>query len=301
MFRELRMKFETVYCKLLNIINVSWLGKMFRSDKNNSYPHTYSPFGIPGDKFVATDTKVKIIIDPTPKYFERQLKYDLKHYDKTLLIHGCETPDLNNIKKQLIEYGSKFTKVYSFDKDVLREVKGSELFCFGSCWVVDEKSVYKNHFDTNKKFKLSFIRSFKNNLPGHKLRYEIEKLVTKKYNFELLFPREKIVSKVPLFIDSMFHITIENSSHDNYFTEKIIDCFMSYTIPIYWGSPNIAEYFDQNGIIKFNSKEELENILTNLTEEDYFSRLQSVKKNYEIAKEKYAFFFERVNELILKL
>lgn len=277
------------------------LGIAYRTDKDGPFPHTYSPFGIPGDKFSRTSAKVKIIIDPVPRYFRQQMRSDLKRYDKTLLIHGCETPDLNDIRNELLENGHKFTKVYSFDKDVLKRVKGSESFCFGSCWLVGAKTEYKDQFYTNKKFKLSFIRSSKRDLPGHKLRYEIEGILGKEPSFELFFPKHRIDNKDALFNDSMFHITIENSRYENYFTEKIIDCFMSYTIPVYWGCPNIADHFDPNGIIQFSTKEELENILDKLSPEDYSSRLESVKKNYEIAKEKYAFFFERVDEFILKL
>lgn len=40
-----------------------------------------------------------------------------------------------------------------------------------------------------------------------------------------------------------YSLAFENSSHENYFTEKIIDCFLSWTKPIYWGCPNIHEYF----------------------------------------------------------
>ncbi len=268
---------------------------------NNVFPHTYSAFGIPGDKFLPVDFKLKLLIDPTPKYFGRQLKSDLKKYDKILLIHGCEPPDVNNIKAEVISYGNKFTKVYSFDKDVLGNVPGSELFCFGSCWVAGEKNNYENVFTTNKKFKLSFVRSSKMDLPGHQLRHNVEHLFDKKHDFELFFPRERIESKIPLFTDSMFHVAIENSQHENYFTEKIIDCFMTYTIPVYWGCTNISEYFDSNGIIQFNTKEELDRILNDLTIEDYGKRLEAVKKNYSIAKENYAFFFDRINELILKL
>ncbi|HEY0030055.1 MAG TPA: glycosyltransferase family 10 [Bacteroidia bacterium] len=275
--------------------------EVLSSDNDRPFPHVYSPFGIPADKFERTDKRVKVIIDPTPGYFVFQMRSDLKKYDKTLLIHGCETPDLNNIREVLIKHGHKFTKVYSFDKEVLNNVKGSELFCFGSCWVADGKKVYKNHFDLNKKFKLSFIRSSKRELPGHKLRYEIEGLFNKQYPFEVFFPKERVESKNVLFTDSMFHLTIENSRYENYFTEKVIDCFMSYTIPIYWGCPNIAGYFDQNGIIQFNTKEELETILKNLSPEDYLLREKAVKKNYDIAKAKYAFFFERIDEYIAKL
>jgi hypothetical protein len=47
----------------------------------------------------------------------------------------------------------------------------------------------------------------------------------------------------------MFSVCIENSSERNYFTEKLIDCFAQKVIPIYWGAPNVSEFFDPDGII----------------------------------------------------
>ena len=52
----------------------------------------------------------------------------------------------------------------------------------------------------------------------------------------------------------MFSIAIENSRNGCYFTEKILDCFTTRTVPIYWGCPDIGDYFDMNVIITFNRK-----------------------------------------------
>jgi glycosyltransferase involved in cell wall biosynthesis len=270
--------------------------KSFFSDKNLPYPHVYTPSGIPRDKIENTKEKVKLLIDPSPRYFLIRRIIDRYLYDKIVVLHGCEPPEINDIKSEMIRYGHKFTKVYSFDPDVLKAVQGSELFCFGSCWISDETNY--SRFTTNKKFKLSFIKSAKAQLEGHKFRDNVEKLLQSNYPFEVLFPRQRIGSKEILFTDSMFHITIENSRHENYFTEKIVDCFMSYTVPIYWGCPNIASYFDVRGIIIINSYEELQNVLKQLTPEDYTSRLAAINANFLIAKEKYAFFFQRVNRII---
>jgi len=35
----------------------------------------------------------------------------------------------------------------------------------------------------------------------------------------------------------------------HYFTEKILDCFRTRTVPIYWGCTNIREHFEADGII----------------------------------------------------
>ena len=78
----------------------------------------------------------------------------------------------------------------------------------------------------------------------------------------------------------MFHICVENNRAKNYFTEKIIDCIVSKTVPIYYGCPNIEEYFDLNGIIIINNTEECIDKVNKLKEEDYYKMLPYVEKNY---------------------
>lgn len=44
-----------------------------------------------------------------------------------------------------------------------------------------------------------------------------------------------------------YHIAIENSRSKYYWTEKISDCYLSETFPIYYGCKNIADYFPEGG------------------------------------------------------
>ena len=81
--------------------------------------------------------------------------------------------------------------------------------------------------------------------------------------------------------DYMFQITIENAKRQNYFADKIYDCFVTATVPIYWGAPNIGDFFDERGILSFNHPNELQEILYSLTEEKYYSMYEYVKKNHE--------------------
>jgi hypothetical protein len=69
----------------------------------------------------------------------------------------------------------------------------------------------------------------------------------------------------------------------NWFTEKIIDCFMTKTIPIYKGCPNIGDFYDTNGIIVFDNIEELSDILDSLDDEKYESMRHSIELNYNKA------------------
>lgn len=83
--------------------------------------------------------------------------------------------------------------------------------------------------------------------------------------------------------DYMFSVVIENVRKDHLFTEKLIDCFLTGTIPIYWGANCVDEYFDGRGIIKFTSLDELDSIVNSLSEDKYNSMIEFVKNNFETA------------------
>ena len=40
-----------------------------------------------------------------------------------------------------------------------------------------------------------------------------------------------------------YHIVLENSRYPHYWSEKIADAFLAYAFPIYYGAPNLGEYF----------------------------------------------------------
>lgn len=88
-----------------------------------------------------------------------------------------------------------------------------------------------------------------------------------------------------LFEQSMFHLTIENTRLENYFSEKLIDALISKTVPIYWGCPNIEKWFDPRGFIFINDNvDEITGVLNNLTEDDYKTRLPFIEENHQRAK-----------------
>lgn len=79
--------------------------------------------------------------------------------------------------------------------------------------------------------------------------------------------------------NSMFHIALENTSEENYITEKIYQCFETLTVPIYIGAPNIGEYFDVRGMFLPSSVEEIVRICNSLAPETYEQMLPFVKEN----------------------
>ena len=58
---------------------------------------------------------------------------------------------------------------------------------------------------------------------------------------------------------------------------------MTGTIPIYWGCPSIGDFFDINGIITFNTIDEL-NIILNSIDGEYEKRIKYININYELSK-----------------
>lgn len=59
--------------------------------------------------------------------------------------------------------------------------------------------------------------------------------------------------------DYRFSVVVENDITPFYFTEKILDCFASMTIPIYIGATKIGNFYNEDGVIKVGINE-IENI-----------------------------------------
>lgn len=76
-----------------------------------------------------------------------------------------------------------------------------------------------------------------------------------------------------------FHIAIENHKSLHHWTEKIADAFLGYSVPIYYGAPNITDYFPAESVIQIDIEkydEALAIIRREATFEAYQRRLPAV-------------------------
>jgi hypothetical protein len=71
------------------------------------------------------------------------------------------------------------------------------------------------------------------------------------------------------------------------------------TIPIYWGCPNVSEFFDTTGWIIFEDERDLLNKISYLDENHYAKHLDIVEKNFKEAL-KYADFYKNFERQALK-
>jgi len=149
----------------------------------------------------------------------------------------------------------------------------------------------------NKEKLVSLIASKKIKYKGHELRHEIANAVNtdSEINIDLLGRAYKpLKNKKDGLLPYKFSIIIENSQEKDYFTEKLLDCFICGTIPIYWGAPNIGHYFNIEGMLVFNNLEDLLKILSEIETYDINSIEPVIQLNYKIACS-----FAKANERII--
>ncbi|MFW9948732.1 MAG: hypothetical protein ACFFKA_01235 [Candidatus Thorarchaeota archaeon] len=192
----------------------------------------------------------------------------------------CLIPQIYQYTLQNLD---KFTLVFTHHKEFVGLDPKIKFYPVGGCFL-DRKDI-KLYPKTKN---CSIIASSKNFLQGHVLRHRVIKELNP--NEITIKQGEPFEYKLNYLKDFRYSIVIENCKQDYYFTEKLIDCIKTGTIPIYWGCPSISNFFDINGILQWDTLEDLLVILKNISEEDYLSRKTSLVYNYgEVNKYFYAY------------
>lgn len=182
---------------------------------------------------------------------------------KTIIPHLYEWAK-NNI--ELLK--NKFIKVFTHDVELS---KSSDIFQLTQC---SAKS-YLSHGEIYPKTKLvSMIASNKTMCSEHIYRQQMIHKFSKDCDH---FGRgyNPINNKEDGLKDYCFSFAMENATYSNMFTEKITDCFMTGTIPIYYGISNIGDYFNTDGIIILDDNFKIEDLSFEL----YHSKIDAVIDN----------------------
>ena len=176
----------------------------------------------------------------------------------------------------------------------------SVLFPFGTCWTKNTKE---------KEFGVSFVITSPTDMDGYEIRHRLwkmkDEITIPKYFYNS--SKRPIVDAAPKLGDTkedlfntMFSVCIENTKEPYYFSEKLIDCIQSKTVPIYYGCSRIEEFFDIDGMILVSDEKEIIEICNSLTSEDYENRKDSILNNYEKSKEYATDFPQRLFDTIEK-
>jgi len=244
-------------------------------------------YGYPLNLDIDTNNPVEVYIDQIPA---------MSVQPGTIRIVIIEEPlkggyyNLMRLRRDL------YTHLLTFHDEILEENPKARLFHCTNTWV-------QGFVPERKNFDISFIVGGKTSptMEGYELRHNVwrnkDKIKTPKsfylsgnapykHHFvkwpEADYENSLVLgtSKEPLF-NSMFHIAIENCSIKNYFTEKIVDCFQTRTVPIYYGCKNIGDFFNEYGIIQCHSLEDIIRVCNEVTPAAYERMLLLLNDNYE--------------------
>ena len=259
-------------------------------------------FGL-GD-ITITQKPITIFNDFVPQ--ANQLLYN--PYNISLIL---EPNQLFHLHDWAVENGHVFSTILTWSEQILQKCDNAYMFPFGISWLDKE---YVKMMETKRKvFEVSYLCGAKKMIEGHFLRHMLynrgnEIKIPKKWFYTLsdYSPADQRIlgdlsKKKVVWDESMFSICIENSSNKNYHTEKIIDAFLSKTIPIYWGCPNLEELgYDSNGYFLCKDENEIIKVTNSLTENMYYDKIVAINYNYELAKH-YADLFGRFNAVVRQI
>jgi hypothetical protein len=127
---------------------------------------------------------------------------------------------------------------------------------------------------------ISMIASTKTICDEHHVRQAVAKKFSNKLDLYGRGRPNELLSKIDGLKDYCFSISMENSTYNNCYTEKIMDCFAVGTIPIYYGPEVVYKHFNPEGIINLRDFD-----ISKISFETYYGKQQAIRENYEIAKD----------------
>jgi hypothetical protein len=190
-----------------------------------------------------------VIIDDMPKIIPNRTEQLSCPKENTILVTTEPT--------SITRYGRAFAKQFNYlitnqDEKVLPHPNAIRSQT-GMLWF------YGKDYDSivsvkhpNKTKKISTVCS--NKQQGHtlhKLRYEFTKIMEERIPELERFGRgfKWIETKAEAIDDYEFHVAIENQYAPHVWTEKLADPFLGYAVPIYYGCPNVYDYFPEDSLI----------------------------------------------------
>jgi hypothetical protein len=142
----------------------------------------------------------------------------------------------------------------------------------------------------------SCIASNKTWLPGHRRRGALRDYLMRNASDRVeVFGRgiRTVEDKWIALAPYRYSVAVENSSSPDYWTEKIAECFLTWTIPLYDGCTNIGDYFPADSFIPIDASDHiatLGRINELLRSDEWEQRLSAVSEARRRVLENYHLF-----------
>ena len=202
-----------------------------------------------------------------------------------------------SIVPELIHYDMlKYNNIKDFDaiftphKCILDKYSNSYFIPGGGVYIgTDFGGGEFNDEQYNKKIKLvSIVSSNKQSCRLHKERYDLAMRLKNNNKVDTFgtFDGGLQIKIADSLMDYMYSIVIENFVSPYYFTEKLLNCFATHTVPIYVGASDISKFFNIKGIIQVDENDinSIIDIVKELDYSDYIRRKEAIIDNYNRVK-----------------
>ena len=175
----------------------------------------------------------------------------------------------------------RFDAVLTHQASLASRCRNALLVPHGGSWIDRELNPL-----SDRTGRISLIASAKASTEGHRLRHRIVAWSRDAAPDLACLGRgyRPIPCKSEGHLPFMYSVVIENGSYPGYFTEKLVDCMLCGSVPIYWGDPEFARHFDPSGVIFCRSEDELRRAIVSADLAGFEARSGARQRNAEAAR-----------------
>lgn len=214
------------------------------------------------------------------------------------IIHICMEPP-NEVSKYR-QYANKKVNLILNQIDIQ---KNNQLSHGALPWFVGKDYDFLNQLNPttlNKKNTIVWVTSNQKSSKGHCQRMDFLDRI-KELPFVKLYGRgiQPIEDKWEVLSQSKYALAYENYENDYYWTEKIADCFLSYTMPLYFGCSNIANFFPEKSFIQIDPKDKHINLFLKeiVNSNSWEENLEAITKARNLILNQYQLFPFLANQI----
>lgn len=182
----------------------------------------------------------------------------------------------------------EFDAIFTHSEKLLEKYDNAKLYLGQGAWygTLSGGGVFDSELYQKKCKNVSMVSSDKVILESHRRRIEIAKAMKQSGVVDTFgaFDGGVAIKVAEALDDYRFSVVLENEISSYYFTEKILNCFASMTIPVYAGATKIGKFFNKDGIIVIDKTAPTDDIVATVkkmcTKEVYEERKDAVIDNY---------------------
>ncbi|MBI2617097.1 hypothetical protein HYW55_03135 [Candidatus Gottesmanbacteria bacterium] len=239
---------------------------------------------------------VRFTLDPIEEYdYVLVLNYPkesvkVRSYPKNVWCLVQEPP--NEFFKYALSFDKNYHRIFTQDTSL-----HGEKFILSqpaTPWLIDRD------YDALKKMKMpsktrnvSFITSKKMSFQGHRDRMRFLEKIKGRVHFDLYgFGFKEIADKWEGLAPYRYTLVVENYSGPYYWSEKLSDAYLAFTMPIYFGCTNITDFFPKESFVSIdiNDKDCIEKLNKIIKSDIWKKNLKYVANARNLILEKYQFF-----------